>query len=114
MQIARSRQAAGAASQLLYVRASITRFAEIYSSKGRWSLLDGALLVPQTCPDDICGQNSSRSAEAHEIAKCPNLANKRCVAGLSLQEVEREVNTALTSVLGVGIEGKQFVCFVNK
>jgi hypothetical protein len=106
MQITCSSQAAGAASQLLYVRASVTRFSKIYSSKGRWSLLDGALLVPQTYEEGICAQNVSHAAGLHKITELPDLANKRCVTRHSLHEVEQEVNAALASVLGVSVEGK--------
>lgn len=102
MQIHESHLVAGAASQLLFARIDAPRFAKIYSTKGRWSLLDQLLLTaaPATAaaPEHLAaGQPPAAPAAA---AKTPGRPT-----GLSLEAVAQAIRSAAADVLGQDLEG---------
>lgn len=97
VQIRESHLVAGTSSQLLYARIDASRFARIYSAKGRWALLDQLLLAP----------SAAEVAEPHGAAAAPlPKALGKPDAGMQLEQVVQAVRRAAADILGEELDSK--------
>lgn len=116
-QVAQAHLAAGAASQLVYARINAPRFAQIYSAKGRWGLLDYLLLTAEPHPDASrtaaatltgLGQPVLPAAAPGRSATPAAIGSygSQPAAGMSLVQVQEAVQTAVGNILGHDTTGE--------
>ena len=92
LQILEAQLAAGTASQMLFARINAPRFAKLYSTRGRWGLLDHVLLAPETT-------STAATLEATAAAATAPSSGSHS-AGIGLQQVEQAVKQAAADILG--------------
>lgn len=108
---------AGTASQLVYARINVPRFAQIYSAKGRWGLLDRLLLTAEPHPDASRTAAATPSGLGQPVlpAAAPGRSampaasgshGSQPAAGMSLAQVQQAVQTAVGNILGQDTTGE--------
>ena len=93
LQVLESQQVAGMAPQMVFARLIAQRFSKIYSSKGRWGLLDQLLLTsaPLQAPAAVVPAQLTGSNAATPGIRRPAVA---------LQQVVQAVQRAAADILG--------------
>ena len=105
-----AQQLGSSTSQLLYARIDEPRFAQVYSMRGRWSLLDGLNLVPKTgaievsAPEMAAAGTLATRAEHHDLDIAPLPSD---VA--DLQQVASTIRDAASDILGTVLHGERAI-----
>ena len=94
LQVLESLQAAGTAPHMLYARIDAPRFSKIYSSKGRWGLLDQLLVAPKTTSSIVSLEPAAATPAA------PLKASSSGRPAMPLQQVVQAVKQAAADILG--------------
>jgi len=88
---------AGTAPQVLFARLDAARFAQLYTAKGRWSLLDNTLMVPmQDAPQRT--MQISTSMPGNDSSEKPSVVPSQ--PGMTLSEVQEVIRKAAQDILG--------------
>jgi hypothetical protein len=102
-QLAEGLAAAGAAAQLVFARIEAPRFAQLYTAKGRWSLLDGMLAADAAAAPAAAPLPGGPAPAAPRGAERPAAP---AAPALQLEAVEAVVRNTAADILGEALEGE--------
>lgn len=90
---------AGNAANMVYARIDAPKFVQLYTAKGRWSLLDSALQSDHSSTITISA-NTVSSASASTMV--PTASVKRSIRTTTLESVAKIIRSAARDILGEG------------
>ena len=106
-QLAEGFAAAGTAPQMVYARIEAPRFAQLYTAKGRWSLLDSMLTTSSSAAASAgIEERSSGDAVTADRGVAPPAAAAPRKALVQLHSVEAVVRKTAADILGEAMDGE--------
>lgn len=106
-QIVEAAAVAGTVPLLAFARIQAPRFVQLYTAKGRWSLVDDMLKISSQQHKETIGSTAAKSqGEVHPASQVSTTSNKAADNNTSVEAVAAVIRRTAADIIGEAMDGK--------